>query len=309
MLGILALAFLASPPAPKLDELKRSLDPICDRFHGRLGYTVLIPDSAQRISFRGDERFPTASTIKTAIALAGILDVEEGKRKWTDKREVPPLSQRQSSMWSYHFKDGLKVDLDGWTNLMITVSDNTATMVLREWLGLYEINRRMEKLGLPNTKVLGTFPASDALNNRLRGQFGLGMTTPNEMAKLWSLIYSRRAASEAGCEKLLRILSHQYWDDFMGSAVPVGVTICSKSGAINRSRSETALVYAPIPFIVTIYTDSQKDQNWTSQNEGEVAIRKMCSLIWNKLNPHRPFKLPAGYEKFWPTGGGVEDSL
>ncbi len=309
MLGSLALALVSVSGSPSLSDLKRSLDPICQRFNGRLGYAVLFPDSGQRISFRGDERFPTASTIKTSIALAGILDVEEGKRKWSDKMVVPPMSGRQASMWSYHFRDGVKLDLDGWTNLMITVSDNTATMVLREWLGLYEINKRMEKLGLLNTKVLGTFPPQDIINNRLRGQFGLGMTTPNEMATMWSLIYGRKAASAAGCEKLMRILSHQYWDDFMGSSVPVGVTVCSKSGAINRSRSENALVFAPKPFIVTIYSDGQKDQSWTEKNEGEVAIRTMCSLIWNTLNPDRTYKLPKGYEKFWPTGGGVEDTL
>ncbi len=311
MIGAIVFAAVAAPKLapPKLASLKPVLDSISQKFHGRLGYTVLIPDTGERISYLGDERFPTASTIKTSVALAGILDVEEGKRKWSDKRAVPPMSGRQASMWSYHFKDGLKVDLDGWTNLMITVSDNTATMVLREWLGLYEINGRMEKLGLMNTKVLGTFPAKDVINNRLRGQFGLGMTTPNEMATLWSLIYKRKAASEAGCEKLMRILSHQYWDDYMGSAVPVGVTVCSKSGAINRSRSENAVVFAPTPFIVTIYTDAQKDQSWTDQNEGDVTIKTICSLIWNKLNPNRPYKQPKGYEKFWPTGGGVEDTL
>ena len=103
----------------------------------------------------------------------------------------------------------------------------------------------------------------------------------------------------------MRILSHQYWDDMAMSSVPLGVQVCCKSGAINRSRSEVALVFAPTPYIFSIYTDNQTDQSWTDKNEGEVAIRKMCGLMWNILNPSRPYKLPPGYEKFMPTGGGV----
>lgn len=286
-------------------KLKRALDSICAGFHGRIGYSLCLPESDLAFSYNGDDRFPTASTIKTAIALEVVSRVEEGTLKMTDKRAVPPMSGRQASMWSYQFKDGTVLDVDGWTNLMITVSDNTATMVLRDWLTMQAINARLAKLGLKNTKVLGTFPPEDVLNNRLRGAFGLGVTTPNEMNRLFQLIYKRKATTEAGCEKLMRILSHQYWDDMAMSSVPLGVQVCCKSGAINRSRSEVATVFGPIPYIFSVYTDSQKDQSWNSGNEGEVAIRKIYSVIWNYMNPDRPYKLPKGYEKFMPTGGGV----
>jgi len=300
--------FTSAPVSVDLNVLKSRLDAVCQKFHGRIGYCVKDLESGETISIRGDERFPTASTIKTAVALEAIREIDEGKLKWTDKHTVPPMDGRQFSMWSYFFKDGTTLDVDGWVNLMLTVSDNTATMVLREWMTPDKVNHRLESLGLHNTKVLwDNYPPDEPDKIRLRSQFGLGMTTPKEMNTLIELLYRHKAASVAGCEKILRILSHQYWDDYSGISVPLDVKVASKSGAIDRSRSEVSLVFAEHPYILTIYTDSQKDQSWSPANEGGVTIRRMCSLIWNGLNPSRRYTPPKGFEQFLPTGGGMGD--
>ena len=309
MLTSLICAALTIAPAhsPFLKALKPKLDEICASFHGRIGYCVKLLDTNETIENRGSEVFPTASTIKTAIALEAVREIEEGKLNWTDKHAVPPQDGRQFSMWSYFFKDGTTLDVDGWVNLMLTVSDNTATMVLREWLKPDNVNARLHSLGFKDTKVLwDNFPPDEPEKIKLRAEWGLGMTTPLEMNKLWELIYRRKAASDAGCEKLMRILSHQYWDDYTGISAPIDVKVASKSGAIDRSRSECALVFSTHPYILTIYTDSQRDQKWTPTNEGDVTIRKLCGIVWNTLNPKRPYSPPAGYSKFMPTGGGVE---
>lgn len=313
---LVALTFLSliAPPQPNRDQratrlssLERQLNAISASFPGRLGYSLTLLKDGRHIDCRGDERFPTASTIKTAIALAAICEIEDGRLKWTDKRPVPPSYYREGSMWSSSFKDGTKLDVDGWVNLMITVSDNTATMVMREWLTPDVVNARMAKLGMPNTKILWNYFAPGSSDAKLRKQFGLGMTTPNEMAHLFEMLYRRKATSEAGCEKLMRILSHQYWDDWIGGSVPVDVKVASKSGAINRSRSDTAIVFSPTePYVLTIYTDWQKDQRYTLDNVGDLTLIKIAGLVWNTLHPQRPYRAPKGYDKYGPTGGGVE---
>ncbi len=277
---------------------------MCRSFHGRIGYCVKQLDSGETIETRGAEVYPTASTIKTAVALEAVNEIDEGKLNWSDTRPVPPKDGRQYSMWAYFFQDGTTLDLDGWVNLMLTVSDNTALMVLREWMTPDKVNARLEGLGLRQTKVLwDNFPPNEPDKIALRRAWGLGMTTPIEMNRLLELIYRDKAASPAGCDRLLRVLSHQYWDDYTGVNTPIDVKVASKSGAIDRSRSEAAIVYTRHPYILTIYTDDQKDQSWTETNEGDVTIRKMCGLIWNGLNPDRPYSPPLGYQKFLPTGG------
>lgn len=304
-----AIGLAVVVPAVELKSLEARLNKVCKGFKGRMGYSLKLLQGGQQISFQGDERFPSASTIKTAVALAALQLVDEDKMKMSDKREVPPLARREASMWSHSFREGIKLDLDGWVNLMVTVSDNTATMVTRDWIGTMEVNRRMELLGLKNTKILGNAPKEETLIQRLRRQFGMGMTTPNEMNRLLEMVYSRKAASPAACEKLIRILSHQYWDDWIGGSVPPGITCASKSGAITRSRSDTAIVFSPTqPYVLTMYTDSQADKRWVLDNEGDITLKKCATMIWNHLHPNSPYTPPAGYDKFNPTGGGVEDS-
>jgi beta-lactamase class A len=299
--ALVALAF----STPNLPALKMDLDAICRPFHGRIGYSVLDLTSGRRVENRPEELFPTASTIKTAIALEALREVDAGTLHWNDVKVVPDESGREASMWSYFFKDGTKVDLDGYVNLMLTVSDNTATIVLRRWLTPEAINATTKSLGCPNTKVLWDhFPDTDREDQALREKWGLGVTTPGEMNRLWELIYRHKAGSPAVCEKLMRILSHQYWDEATGVSVPVGIETCIKNGAVNQSRSECAIVFSDRPYILTIYTAEQQDQRWTSENEGEVTILAMCRKIWSAFEPKRPYQAPAGYEKFLPTGGG-----
>lgn len=303
MVYALLLVSIATPLAP----LQLRLNAICEAFHGRMGYSLKVLKSGQRIEYRGDERFPTASTIKTGVMVAAIQEVDEGKLRWTEQRPMPPPEQREASMWSFFLKEGTKLDLDGWVNLMITVSDNTALINVRNWIGTMEINRRLEALGLPNTKILGNAPPEATSVRRLRTMFGMGMTTPNEMNRLLELIYQRKAASPAGCDKMIRILSHDYWDDYIGITIPPEVKYANKVGAITRSRSDTAIVFGDNPYILTLYTDNQKDQRWVAGNEGEAAIVRASSEVWNFLNPRHPYRIPSGYrEKFMPTGGGVE---
>lgn len=274
-----------------------------------MGYHLHLIKPGVSIGYRDEERFPSASTIKTAVMVDAINRIDEGTLKMTDKQPVPSdPSRREASMWAYYLKEGTALDLDAWLNLMITVSDNTATIVTRDWLGTMNVNARMEKLGLKNTKILGNYPPDNLSMKRLRGQFGMGMTTPKEMAKLLQLIYEKKAASPEGCEKMIRILSHQYWDDWIGSSAPVDIKVASKSGAITRSRSDTAIVFSTNqPYILTIYTDNQKDRRWTGENEGDQTIQKMAAIVWNELNPGRPYRVSTEYKtKYLPTGGGVE---
>ena len=295
--------------APKgLSALKLELDAICKPFQGRIGYCIADLTTGERIDLRGMERFPSASTIKTSVALEALCQVDEGKLKMSDKKQLMPLKERQSSMWTYPMREAVSLDLDGYVNLMIGVSDNTATMQVQDWIGSKKINERMASLGLLNTQILGHWKDRTPEVAALGKKWGWGMTTPREQVRLFELLYKNKAASPAVCEKLLRILGRQYWDDIAIAACPIDVKVCAKSGAVSKSRSEVAIVYAARPYVLALYTADQQDTRWVSDNEGEVALRKMSKMIWDTFEPNRPYELPQGYEKFNPTGGGVGDS-
>lgn len=295
--------------APELSVLKKKMDRVAVGFGGRLGYHVIDLKSGARFGFRDEERYPSASTIKTVVMIELFNQVEAGKMSFEDQLDVPPVGKRNPSMWTAHLLEGSQVNLDGLNTLMMNVSDNTATVMLSQHLGIENIERRMLDWGFTDTACTIRTAGTNQRLERLYETFkNMGVTSPHEMATILQMIHAGKAASPAACEKMIRIMSSQYWDDFIDWSVPNDVVIASKVGALERSRSDSAIVYGPRPYILTIYTDHAKDRSWGFDCEGHVAIRALGGLAWNGMNPGRPYTPQDGAKKFAPTGGGVEDS-
>jgi len=153
----IAIMLLAVPLSAKesLPELKAKMDKIAQDFGGVLGYSLHFRGKHdERIDLRGDETFPTASTIKTAIMCEAMHQVEQGKVKWDQQIPVQGEDYRQEGGFANDFKVGTSLPFDQWVHLMITVSDNTATMNLREFLGQKNVNDWLDALGFKNTRLL-----------------------------------------------------------------------------------------------------------------------------------------------------------
>jgi Beta-lactamase class A len=228
---------MARDPRP----LKAKLDAICERFRGVMGYSLYHTRHNHRIDLRGDEIFPTASTIKVAVMSKAMEEIDAGRLNYAEKLPITPDDIRDGSGLLQFYKENQSVEVKMLLHLMITVSDNTATIMLARRLGTVEVNRHLERLGLRNTKLLALHPPDDAELKALRDRWGMGMCTPNEMVQLLDAIRTYKAASPAACERMLRIMSHQYYDDLIGGSVPPWVVACTKSGAISRSRSDVGM--------------------------------------------------------------------
>lgn len=301
-LMILALSTYAS--AETLDQLKARMDRIAKDFHGTLGYSLHFrgkPD--QRISLNGDEVFPTASTIKTAVMCETMHQIEQGKIKWDQKIPVQEnMDDRQEGGLTYYFKEGSSLTVCDWVNAMITHSDNTATMNLREFLGQKNVNDWLETHGFKVTRLLNGKKCDELGLRPLQRKWGLGMTTPNEQVKLFEMILDNKAASPASCERMQRILCNQLWDDCIPSQIPPGVQVGSKSGAIDPSRSDVAFVNSPAgQYILAVYTKDIQDRSWGNDNESFKAIRAISALVWRHYNPKHPWQPPKGWEELLPT--------
>lgn len=304
----LGASLLLAPSTASVDvqALHKQCDSIAKSFRGRLGYRVETLDGEIAFGYRDEERFPSASTIKTVVMLEVVRQIEDGKLKWTDKLEVPP-PRSGGGLWTGYLKPGTQLNIEMLCHLMMSVSDNTATVMLSDRVGVTNIEKRMLGWGLNDTACTINVPQDHERLAYLRRTFAnMGVTSPSDMAKILKMIVSGKAASQAGCERIIRTMTHQYWDDFIASSVPPGVAVASKVGALNRSRSDTAIVFGEKPYILTVYTDNAKDRNWTNDNEGNVAIRKISSVVWNGLNPGRPYSPPTGAKLWYPTGGDIE---
>lgn len=302
---VIALTLLGPVQAnPDLRKIESSLDKIAKGFHGRMGYHVIDLRSGRSFGHRGEERFPSASTIKTVLMIEAFKQIEEGRLHWKEKLTVPPVGSRNGSMWVSYMIEGTKIDIDGLVNLMMSVSDNTATVMLSNKLGVENLEKRLLSWGYKDTAVTINVPASNQRLTRLRQTFAnMGVTSPVEIATILRRVVDREIASPAACDKMLRIMTHQYWDDSVAWCVPVEVAVAGKVGALERSRSEVAVVFGPRPYIFAAYTDNAADRRWTEDNEGNVKIREMATSLWNGMNPNHPFKPKHGADRWWPTGG------
>jgi len=280
-------------------RLKATLDAICERFRGVMGYSLYHTRHQHRLNRLGDEIFPTASTIKTAIMAKAFEEIEAGRLRYDETLPITPEDVRDGAGVLQFFREKQSVSVKLLLHLMITLSDNTATVMLARRLGTLEVNRYLERLGLKRTRLLMLHPPDDKELKALRDRWGMGMTTPNEMVELLDAIRTGRAGSPAACDRMLRILSHQFYDDLIGTSAPPWVVTATKSGAIERSRSDTGIVFSPSgAYILAVYTKEAEDTRWTPENEGEVAIREVARSVWRFYHPRDKWQPPTGMENY-----------
>ncbi|HET9824823.1 MAG TPA: serine hydrolase, partial [Chitinophagaceae bacterium] len=168
--------------------------------------------------------------------------------------------------------------------LMLTSSDNTASLWLQSLAGKgTRINEILDSLGFRYTRVNSRTPGRESNRN----MYGWGQTTPFEMGTLFELIYRNQIFSAASCERMMRCLGRNYWDENEAiSQIPPSIEVFSKNGCVDESRSEVLLVNAPHnPYILSIFTKNNKDTSWTHSNEAWTLARKISRMLWSYFEP------------------------
>ncbi len=259
-------------------------------------------DTGETIAINSDEVFQTASTIKTAMmcAVFDLLDRGEGPFKsYYDKMTYDEAIKAGGSGIIQNYKDGTKLELKELVHLMITVSDNTGTNMIGEWTGLEAINDWLEKNNFKETRIYATIGGHIVADAEGREKWGLGKTTPREMAEILVMIAEGKVASQAATEEMLRVLGHQYFDSNIPGGVPPTTWVGAKSGSLSALRADTALINGPSGmYVLSIFTKENEDKSWSNSNEGQQNIRKVSNLLWNHFNPDHTYEIPEGADKF-----------
>lgn len=276
-------------------KLTRQLQKLVEGFNGQVGIHVENLKTGKTASINPDTLFPTASMIKVTIQ-CGLLDkIEKGELRYNQK-----LVYKDSLLYPGvdilgSFKNNDTIQLSKVYLLMITMSDNTASVWLQKLVGGEYINNWLQENGFINTRVNSRVADRDSMRNI----YGWGVTTPGEMCRLFTMIARGKAVSEAASERMIRNMSRIYWDETALSLIPPYIHTISKQGALNESRSETVLVYAPHgDYVFSVITKNNKDQRWTPDNEADVLIKKLSALLWHHFEPKNKWQPPRGIEKY-----------
>jgi beta-lactamase class A len=277
--------------------LQAALERVVEGFQGDVGIYVRHLETGQTAALQPGTLFPTASMIKVPILVKTFDAIENGSLRYDQM-----LTYRDSLYYPGvdllgHFKDGEEVALGKVVMLMLTMSDNTASLWLQHLCGTgTAINEWLAAHGFTGTRMNSRTPGRQGDWER----YGWGQTTPREMADLLVMIREGRAVSPPASAEMYRALTRSYWDDEALSQIPPTVQAASKQGAVDRSRSEVVLVNAPHgDYVFSVITKNQADTSWTPDNEGFQLIRDVSRTIWTHFEPEHPWQPAEGVRRYW----------
>jgi beta-lactamase class A len=220
-------------------KLTAVLQSYLKKFHGQPGIYVYSLQQHKQVAIAADTVFPTASMVKVPILIALMDNIKAGELQYHqtftyyDSLAYPGVDILPS------FKNGEKIELSKLILVMLSLSDNTASLWLQAIAGGgTPINNLMDSLGFTQTRVISRTPGREPI----RLQYGWGQTTPYKMAMILKRIASGTLLGQPYDDKMLRLLSRYYWDEVALSQIPANLIVASKNGAVDASRSEVLYV-------------------------------------------------------------------
>ncbi len=257
-------------------------------FSGKVWIYAKNLDTGKDYSFRADEQVRTASTIKLAIMTEVFHQIAEGKLNWTDEIVLTKQNKQGGSGILFEFSDNTKIDLRTALNLMIVVSDNSATNLVIDKVGADNVNAFVESLGLHQTRSLrkigGGGEAKVLTDTPLYKTFGLGVSSPRDMVKLLEMLEKGEVVSKDASAEMLNILKRQQFKNGIGRNLPDTIQSASKSGALDRLRSDVGIIYTRRGRIaMALTTDDMMEVAYTEENPGLKMLWSLSQILQDGL--------------------------
>ncbi len=293
----LAAALIQPPATPPPTRMLETLLDTVAAFKGVMGVAARNLDTGEELAVNADLRFPTASTIKTAVMVEAYHQAAEGRLPLDTVITLRDADKVGGTGVLDGLHDGMALTVADLLHLMIVVSDNTATNLLVTRLGAARIDERMVAYGLANTKIFRpTFRDSHAdVLPELEREFGLGMTTPREMAALMALIAAGKAAGPDASAAMMATLRRQQDRAMIPRLLPqaAGLQIGNKTGSdaeklpgpggVRRQvRADAAIVIGRrVRYSIAIYARQVEDARGGIENDALTTGARVSRLIYD----------------------------
>ena len=289
---LLGAVLLIALPASASD-LQKKIEALAAGYDGHVALYAKNLTTGETVSLDSSHPVQTASVIKLALMLQAFEQIHAGKLKLSQPVVLTKENQVPGSGILAHLDPGLTLTLKDTITLMIELSDNTATNMLIDVVGLRPTNDMLARMGLKNTyfykKVF--LPTTDPMPADQK-QFGLGKTTPEEMAKLIESIYRCDLGDRDLCLDMIAVMQRQQYRAMIPRYLIAPdpsealAPIADKIGMLDAVRNDVALVYTQRgPIILSIFTYDNADKSWTPENRAEILIGHLAQTIVNTWSP------------------------
>jgi beta-lactamase class A len=283
--SILLILFICVPVYSQ-NTLDQEVKTLTNSFKGKVSLYAKNLDTGETYAFNADERVRTASTIKIAVMIEAYARVAEGKIKWTDEIILTKEKKVGGSGILNELSDSLRLTLRDAVNLMMILSDNTATNLVLDVLTTDAVNARMESLGIKNIKIMRkVFSGGDSMAGKdpENKKYGLGMATPREMVLLMEKLDRGEVVSPAAAKEMIELMKREQGRNAIGRSL-WDVPMASKYGALDRLRSSVAILYTKRGKIaLAISCDDMPETMWSVDNPAYLLMSRLSEVLVNGL--------------------------
>ena len=278
--ALLACLLQSAPPA---NALEARLVPLARAHKGKVAIAVKHLVSGETFFYNADEVMPTASLIKLPILLEAYLQAVEGKLKLNETTTLKEADKVPGSgILTEHFSAGTTFPLRDAVRLMTVFSDNTATNLVLDRVGIGAVNERMQAWGLKQTRLNHKVFRRDAtsVNPDRSRRYGLGSTTAREMVKLLEEVMLSQRVKPSAKQALLGILTKCEDKDKFTRFLPADVKVAHKTGSLLNVRTDAGLIYLDDGVVaVCVLTADNADRRWHRDNAGNLLCAKVAKAV------------------------------
>ena len=274
--------------AQTTSELESRLLPLIKAHGGDVAVAVKHLKTGEAFAYRENEPMPTASLIKFPVMVTAF---QQAEAKRIDLNSLVELTAADkvpgSGILTTHFSAGAKLSIRDAIRLMIAYSDNTATNLVLDQIGLEATSSAMDKLGFSNTKIHAkVFRADSSIAPDRSKQFGLGSTTASETIRLYELLHKQELVSKAASTEMLDHLRHCEDATKLAAQLPANTKVAHKGGSVTAVRCDAGIIETPSGAIaICVLTNNNIDKRWADDNSGNVTCAKIGKAVYDYFNP------------------------
>ena len=287
----LAIALSLPMVGARADEgLDVKLQPLIASHKGKVAVAVKHLETGESFAHRADEPMPTASLIKFPVMIEAYRQAEAGKLNLDATLTLRNADKVPGSgLLTDHFSDGVTFPVRDAIRLMIAYSDNTATNLVLDQIGLRSTAETMERLGYPHTKIHAKVYRRDTsiFPDRSR-RFGLGSTTAREMVRLCEALHREELVSPEASRAMLKHMKACDDKEKFPRLLPPGTAIAFKTGSVDAARTAAGILYARGgPVALCVLTEENEDKRWVADNAGNRLCAEVARAVFDHF-PARP---------------------
>lgn len=278
-----------------MSKLLSAIEQAAAGFNGRFALSALNLQTNDAIHLRADDIYPTASVIKLPVLLTLMQQVEDGLYDL----DAPLMLRRADKIGGsgvlQHLSPGLTMPIRDWAFLMMSVSDNLATNVLIDHVGVTAVNNWLQTHGYLDVHLQRKIDFDEIAKD----QRNLGTASPESLTRMITAVFRRQHISPTAGDEMLRLMDG-VGSDRVGRYLPFSpygsdepeaqkLHLAGKTGSLMGLRAQTAVVWrgswqTQQGFALTVMTaDDPSPEHWSPDAPGVLLIGRIAKILYDEM--------------------------